>query len=84
MQEYMDESEYHVVQQMLDQQQSEHLVRPTLESKLVQLAQGEPGSLYVWGSGKDGRCGNMSEEGFQEPTEVQIFDDKTGEEVKFV
>ena len=33
-------------------------------------------SLFVWGSGKDGRCGNQSEEGFQVPTEINIYSEK--------
>ena len=40
-------------------------------------------SLFVWGSGKDGRCGNKSEEGFQIPTEIKVYDEKR-KPVKFL
>lgn len=31
-------------------------------------------SLFVWGSGKDGRCGNGSEDGCLEPTQVVVVE----------
>ena len=34
--------------------------------------------LLMWGSGKDGRCGNNSEEGFKIPTHIKVMSGKAG------
>ena len=54
------------------------LPRVTLDDQAQEESKSEKQafSLFVWGSGKDGRCGNQSEEGFQTPTEINIYSDK--------
>ena len=32
----------------------------------------------MWGSGKDGRCGNNSEDGFKIPTHIKVMSGKAG------
>ena len=47
-----------------DQQSSNLLPRISLDDVIISGLQNTELSLFVWGSGKDGRCGNKSEEGF--------------------
>ena len=53
------------------------LPRLTLDDQAGSMANHEEAySLFVWGSGKDGRCGNQSEEGFSVPTQIDVHSEK--------
>ena len=65
-----------------DQQNYNLQPRVCIESLIDIEKQNTDLSLFVWGSGKDGRCGNKSEEGFQTPTEIKVYNEKL-QRVKF-